>query len=410
MLDRPTLDDGMSTLAPSLAERIARRDGRTIARAISSLESNDEHAHEVRLAVAGRLGRAHVIGVTGPPGAGKSTLVSALIAGLRQRGRTVAVMAVDPSSPFTGGAVLGDRVRMGERQSDEGVFIRSLASRGHLGGLAAAAGDVIDLFDAAGFDVIIAETVGAGQSEVEITRHADTCIVACPPGLGDDVQAIKAGVLEIADIFVVTKADLPDARRAESDLEAMIGLRRKAERTPVVKKVSAPSGEGIDALVEWLEQRPQRGLRHAPGGAQQARALVARCMAAEQFGNALGIELLHAALGEVKLRMRVRPMHMNFNKRCHGGAIFALGDMALGLAGTTYGRIATLIDSQMSISTAVEEGEWLIAHATEVARSRKIGTYQVRISRARDGAHIAMLNGLVYVLDLPVAVAASEAA
>lgn len=399
----------MSALTQSLAERIARRDGRTIARAISSLESNDAHAHDVRLAVAGRVGRAHVIGVTGPPGAGKSTLVSALVAGLRQRGRTVAVMAVDPSSPFTGGAVLGDRVRMGERQSDEGVFIRSLASRGHLGGLAAAAGDVIDVFDAAGFDVIIVETVGAGQSEVEITRYADTRVVACPPGLGDDVQALKAGVFEIADIFVVTKADLPDARRTESDLKAMIGLRRKNEWTPVVKKVSAPSGEGIDALVDWLEQRPQRGLRHAPGGAQQARALVARCLAADQFGNALGMELLHAAPGEVKLRMRVQRMHMNFNSRCHGGAIFALGDMALGLACNSHGKIASLIDSQMSISTAVEEGEWLIAHATEVARSRKIGTYQVRISRARDDAHVALLNGVVYVLDRPVAVADNEA-
>lgn len=398
----------MSALTQSLAERIARRDGRTIARAISSLESNDAHAHDVRLAVAGRVGRAHVIGVTGPPGAGKSTLVSALVAGLRQRGRTVAVMAVDPSSPFTGGAVLGDRVRMGERQSDEGVFIRSLASRGHLGGLAAAAGDVIDVFDAAGFDVIIVETVGAGQSEVEITRYADTRVVACPPGLGDDVQALKAGVFEIADIFVVTKADLPDARRTESDLKAMIGLRRKNEWTPVVKKVSAPSGEGIDALVDWLEQRPQRGLRHAPGGAQQARALVARCLAADQFGNALGMELLHAAPGEVKLRMRVQRMHMNFNSRCHGGAIFALGDMALGLVCNSHGKIASLIDSQMSISTAVEEGEWLIAHATEVARSRKIGTYQVRISRARDDAHVALLNGVVYVLDRPVAVADNE--
>jgi len=400
----------VSALTESLIERIARGDRRTIARAISSLEGNDDGAHDVRRAVAGRTGRAHVIGVTGPPGAGKSTLVSSLIAGLRQRGRTVAVVAVDPSSPFSGGAVLGDRIRMGERQSDEGVFIRSLASRGHLGGLAAAAGDVIDVFDAAGFDVVIVETVGAGQSEVEITRYADTRVVACPPGLGDDVQAIKAGVLEIADIFVVTKADLPDARRTESDLLAMIGLRRKATWTPVVKKVSAPSGEGMEALVEWLDQRPQRGLRHAPGGAQQARALVARCLGADSFGQAMGMELLHAAPGEVKLRMRVQRMHINFNQRCHGGAIFSLGDMALGLACNSHGSIATLVDSQMSISTAVEEGEWLVAHATEVARSRKIGTYQVRISRARDVAHIALLNGVVYVLDKPVSVAGSETA
>lgn len=394
----------MSALTDSLAERIARGDRRSISRAISSLESDDEYAHDVRQAVASRVGRAHVIGVTGPPGAGKSTLVSALIAGLRQRGRTVAVVAVDPSSPFSGGAVLGDRIRMGDRQADEGVFIRSLASRGHLGGLASAAGDVIDVFDAAGFDTVIVETVGAGQSEVEITRYADTRVVACPPGLGDDVQAMKAGVLEIADIFVVTKADLPDARRTESDLQAMIGLRRNAVSTPVVMKVSAPSGEGMDALVEQIDQRPHRGLRHSPDGMQQARALVARCLGADNFGRMMGFELMHAAPGEVKLRMRVQRMHINFNQRCHGGAIFSLGDMALGLAGNTYGTIATLVDSQMSISTAVEEGEWLVAHATEVARSRKIGTYQVRISRARDDAHIAMLNGVVYMLDKPIPV------
>jgi LAO/AO transport system ATPase/phenylacetic acid degradation protein PaaD len=388
----------------TLHQRILRAERRTLARAISSLENNDELSHEVRQAVAGHVGRAHVIGVTGPPGAGKSTLVSAVIAGLRQRGRTVAVVAIDPSSPFTGGAVLGDRIRMGDRQSDEGVFIRSLASRGHLGGLAAAAGDVIDLFDAAGFDAVIVETVGAGQSEVEITRYADTRIVACPPGLGDDVQAIKAGVLEIADVFVVTKGDLPDANRTEADLQAMLGLRRHATGTPPVMKVSAPTGQGVDELVAWLDTRAQRGLRHAPGGMQAARALVARCLGADHFGNTLGMELLHAAPGEVKLRMRVQPMHINFNERCHGGAIFSLGDMALGLACNSYGSIATLVDSQMSISTAVEVGDYLVAHATEVARSRKIGTYQVRISRARDDAHVALLNGVVYLLDKPVPV------
>lgn len=388
----------------TLHQRILRAERRTLARAISSLENNDELSHEVRLAVAGHVGRAHVIGVTGPPGAGKSTLVSAVIAGLRQRGRTVAVVAIDPSSPFTGGAVLGDRIRMGDRQSDEGVFIRSLASRGHLGGLAAAAGDVIDLFDAAGFDAVIVETVGAGQSEVEVTRYADTRIVACPPGLGDDVQAIKAGVLEIADVFVVTKGDLPDAKRTEADLQAMLSLRRHATGTPPVMKVSAPTGQGVDELVAWLDTRAQRGLRHAPGGMLAARALVARCLGADHFGNTLGMELLNAAPGEVKLRMRVQPMHINFNERCHGGAIFSLGDMALGLACNSYGNIATLVDSQMSISTAVEVGDYLVAHATEVARSRKIGTYQVRISRARDDAHVALLNGVVYLLDKPVPV------
>jgi acyl-CoA thioesterase len=169
-------------------------------------------------------------------------------------------------------------------------------------------------------------------------------------------------------------------------------------------KVSAPTGQGVDELVAWLDTRAQRGLRHAPGGMQAARALVARCLGADHFGNTLGMELLHAAPGEVKLRMRVQPMHINFNERCHGGAIFSLGDMALGLACNSYGSIATLVDSQMSISTAVEVGDYLVAHATEVARSRKIGTYQVRISRARDDAHVALLNGVVYLLDKPVPV------
>lgn len=176
----------------------------------------------IRASVGAHVGRAHVIGITGPPGGGKSTLVSALIKQLRARGHTVAVVAVDPSSPFTGGAVLGDRIRMGEHQADEGMFIRSLASRGHLGGLARAAGDVVDVFDAAGFDTIIVETVGAGQSEVEVTRIADTRLVVCPPGLGDDIQAIKAGVLEIADAFVVSKSDLPDAQRTENELRSML--------------------------------------------------------------------------------------------------------------------------------------------------------------------------------------------
>lgn len=378
-------------------------DRRSIGRAISALENGSETAYAVRQAVAGRQGRAHVIGVTGPPGGGKSTLVSALIRGLRERGRTVAVAAVDPSSPFTGGAVLGDRIRMGDRQSDAGVFIRSLASRGHLGGLAVAAGDVIDLFDAAGFDVVIVETVGAGQSEVEITRYADTRVVVCPPGLGDDVQAIKAGVLEIADVFVVTKADLPDARKTESDLLAMLALRRGQASPPPVRKVSAPSGEGIEDLVEWLDSRTQRGLRHEAGGVKKAYSQTSTCIAADNLAQLLGIELVAASVGSTTVRMKVERRHINFNGKCHGGALFALGDMALGLACNSHGRLATLVDGQMSISTAVDEGDWLVAHASEVSRSRKIGSYQVHVTRAKDNAHIALMHGTVYVLDRPVA-------
>ncbi|QNN58781.1 methylmalonyl Co-A mutase-associated GTPase MeaB [Diaphorobacter ruginosibacter] len=376
-------------------------DRRAIGRAISALEDGGASAYAIRQATAARQGRAHVIGVTGPPGGGKSTLVSAMIRGLRERGMTVAVVAVDPSSPFTGGAVLGDRIRMGERQSDDGVFIRSLASRGHLGGLATAAADVIDLFDAAGFDVVIVETVGAGQSEVEITRFADTRIVVCPPGLGDDVQAIKAGILEIADVFVVTKADLPDSRKTASDLRAMLALRKDQCHLPPVLQVVATSGDGVDKLVEVLLQRPERGKRHAVDGAQEAYRQLSGFIAQDNVANLLGFELVAAAKGTATLRMKVQRKHINFNGKCHGGILFSFGDMALGLACNSHGKLATLVDGQMSISTAVDEGDWLIAHASEVSRSRKIGSYQVRIFRASDNAHIALIHGTVYVLDRP---------
>lgn len=376
-------------------------DRRAIGRAISALEDGGASAYAIRQATAARQGRAHVIGVTGPPGGGKSTLVSAMIRGLRERGMTVAVVAVDPSSPFTGGAVLGDRIRMGERQSDDGVFIRSLASRGHLGGLATAAADVIDLFDAAGFDVVIVETVGAGQSEVEITRFADTRIVVCPPGLGDDVQAIKAGILEIADVFVVTKADLPDSRKTASDLRAMLALRKDQCHLPPVLQVVATSGDGVDKLVEVLLQRSERGKRHAVDGAQEAYRHLSGFIAQDNVANLLGFELVAAAKGTATLRMKVQRKHINFNGKCHGGILFSFGDMALGLACNSHGKLATLVDGQMSISTAVDEGDWLIAHASEVSRSRKIGSYQVRIFRASDNAHIALIHGTVYVLDRP---------
>jgi LAO/AO transport system ATPase len=189
--------------APGWVERIAARDRGAIARAISAIENETSDAGAVRAAIAGRAGHACVLGVTGPPGVGKSTLVNALIGELLRQGRSVAVVAVDPSSPVSGGAVLGDRVRMTEHQQDERVFIRSLAARGHLGGLARATRAAIGVLDAARFDTVIVETVGAGQSEVEIAAVAGTRLVVCPPDMGDEVQAIKAGILEIADNFVV---------------------------------------------------------------------------------------------------------------------------------------------------------------------------------------------------------------
>lgn len=277
----------MNAETPPL-EAILAGDRRAVARAITALENDGNTAHTVRAAVAAHVGRAHVVGVTGPPGGGKSTLVSGLIKQLRGRGHTVAVVAVDPSSPFTGGAVLGDRIRMGEHQADEGVFIRSLASRGHLGGLARPATDVVDVFDAAGYHTVIVETVGAGQSEVEVARIADTRLVVCPPGLGDDVQAIKAGVLEIADAFVVSKADLPDAQRTENELLSMLSLRRSPAANPPVLRTIATTGEGLRELVDWLEQRTQRGSRHASTEHQAARDLVGSLIAADGYARHLG--------------------------------------------------------------------------------------------------------------------------
>lgn len=213
----------------NLAERIAAGDQRALARGISLVENNDADAHALLGALYHRTGRAQVCGITGPPGAGKSTLVQRLATELRRRGQRVAIVAVDPSSPFTGGALLGDRVRMGEALADPAIFMRSLANRGHVGGLSAAAADVVALVDAAGFDVILVETVGAGQSEVEIMRLAHTTLVVSVPGLGDDIQADKAGILEIADIFVVNKADRDGAGRAATDLAKMLRLAHLGE-------------------------------------------------------------------------------------------------------------------------------------------------------------------------------------
>lgn len=225
-----------------------------LARAITLLENDRPGAADLMAELAPRCGRAHVVGVTGAPGAGKSTLINALIGEFTQRGRSVAVVAVDPSSPISGGSILGDRLRMDEHGSRDDVFIRSVSSRGHLGGLSKTTGRVIDVFDAVGYDTVIVETVGAGQSEVEIRHFADTNIVVCPPGLGDDVQAIKAGIIEIADLLVVNKADLPQAERTVLDLTTATQLRHRADWKVRVLKTVATSGEGIGALVDAIEE------------------------------------------------------------------------------------------------------------------------------------------------------------
>jgi LAO/AO transport system ATPase/phenylacetic acid degradation protein PaaD len=376
---------------------------RAVARAISRLEQGAADAAALRVALAPHLGRAHVIGITGAPGAGKSTLVHALLGALLERGRRIGVVAVDPSSPLTGGAVLGDRVRMGEHGAHPDVFIRSVASRGHLGGLSPTTWAIVDLFDAAGFDTVIVETVGAGQSEVEIMRVADTRIVACPPGLGDDVQAIKAGILEIADLLVVTKADLPGAAATARDLREMLHLRAPAAgawKVPVLN-VSASQGEGVAMLLDQAEAHRAavgcgRRLR-AGRPASPAAERVFRLAAADPYVNATGMRCTQAGPGEAEVRLAVGADHLNFMGGCHGGVIFALADTAFGLAANSHGAMAAGIDAHITYQQGAQAGDTLIARAREVSRSRRLAVYRVDVERAEDGRVISSFTGTVYL-------------
>lgn len=230
---------------------------RAVARLISLVEGASPQLREVMAALAPLTGNAYVVGLTGSPGVGKSTCTSALVTAYRRQGKRVGVLAVDPSSPFSGGALLGDRVRMSDHASDPGVYIRSMATRGHLGGLAWAAPQAIRVLDAAGCDVVLVETVGVGQSEVEIASQADTSVVLLAPGMGDGIQAAKAGILEIGDVYVVNKADRDGADATARELNHMLGLGESRGpgdwRPPIVKTVAARE-EGIDEVVEALEK------------------------------------------------------------------------------------------------------------------------------------------------------------
>ena len=244
-----------ASVQPDLVDAVARGERRALARLITLLESEDPRGHAALQALHSRLGRAHVIGVTGAPGTGKSTLVDRLIEHYRRQGKSVGVVAVDPSSPFTGGAILGDRIRMQGHAVDGGVFIRSMATRGHLGGLAMATRESIRVLDAVGFPLVLLETVGVGQVEVEVAGAADTTVVVLNPGWGDGVQAAKAGLLEIADVFAINKADRPGVEEATRDLEHMLDLVAPADgawRPPIVPVIAA-TGEGIDALWAHIE-------------------------------------------------------------------------------------------------------------------------------------------------------------
>ena len=277
----------MNPSEPPLLAPVLAGDRRSIARAITTMEVEGPASGALRAGLARHVGRARVIGITGAPGVGKSTLINALLGELLARGRRIGVVAVDPSSPVTGGAVLGDRVRMGEHGADDRVFIRSVAARGHLGGVSRQTAQIIDVLDAAGFDTIIVETVGTGQSEVEIAGLADTKVVVCAPGLGDDVQALKAGILEIADILAVNKGDSPLALDTERSLRDMLRLRRRREWEVRVVRTTATTREGVAALADAIEAHAAhagRGRRLRAHGAATThdRATVDRALAAHR--------------------------------------------------------------------------------------------------------------------------------
>ena len=273
-----------SSSTPELVAGARAGDARAVARLISLVEDGSERLREVMAQLAPYSGRARVVGLTGSPGVGKSTATSALVAAFRARGERVGVLAVDPSSPFSGGALLGDRVRMQEHALDPGVFIRSMASRGHLGGLAWATPQALRVLDAAGSDVVLIETVGVGQSEVEVAATADTVVVLLAPGMGDGVQAAKAGVLEIGDVYVVNKADRDGADATARELRYMLSLGNRAGAaagwTPPIVKTVASQGEGMAEVVaaldshrEWLESSGQLVVRRRARAAAEIEAI-----------------------------------------------------------------------------------------------------------------------------------------
>lgn len=260
----------------ALVPRVLAGDTAAIARLMSRAEASSSECQGALARIYEVAGRSHVIGVTGAPGSGKSTLVARLALALRASGKRVGIIAIDPSSPYSGGSIMGDRIRMSELSGDEGIFVRSMATRGAHGGLARAALEAVDILEAAAFDCVIIETVGVGQAEVEIARAAHTVVVVSAPGLGDDIQAIKAGILEIADIHVVSKCDRPDANRTISDLKTMLtmGLSLASGDTwhPPVIPTSSLRNEGVGQLIDCLD-RHGRYMRDSSAGQERIRAI-----------------------------------------------------------------------------------------------------------------------------------------
>ncbi|GIJ45638.1 transporter [Virgisporangium aliadipatigenens] len=275
-------------------DRARREEPRAVARLISLVENGSPALPRIAAALAPFGGRARVLGLTGAPGVGKSTTTNELVRALRKQDRRVGVLAVDPSSPFTGGAILGDRVRMQDHATDPGVFIRSMSSRGHLGGLAAATPQAVRVLEGAGFDDVLVETVGVGQAEVEVASLADTTLVLLAPGMGDGIQAVKAGILEIADVFVINKADRDGANQTYRDIQGMIGLGERVPggwRPPVVRTVAA-RGEGLDDVLaamekhrDWMAGRGELVARRERRAAAEVEAIALGTLRARSFGR-----------------------------------------------------------------------------------------------------------------------------
>lgn len=296
----------------TLINRIGAGDARAVARAISKVEDGAADAAELMKGIFPRTGRGTVIGITGAPGAGKSSLVDKLALAYRQQEERVGIIAVDPSSPFSGGAILGDRIRMQTLGLDSGVFIRSMATRGNLGGLARATVDAVAILDAAGYGKIIVETVGVGQDEVEIVKTADVSVVVLVPGMGDDIQAIKAGIMEIGDIFVINKADREGVLRTEKELEALLSLAMRPDfwQPPIIKTV-ATENKGVSDLVEAIE-RYREFQQKAEANVERRQAiarwrileLLRERLLAQTLNNDSASERLDALAAEVAAKQR----------------------------------------------------------------------------------------------------------